>query len=376
MRREQSRYIFSSEITRRHQRTRKRRAAVLLVLVGLVVSFFLANFLISRHVVLQEVKITMLDLPNSLEKFSILHLSDLHGARYGEKQKAIENALSDTRYSCVVMTGDMLGENQDVEPLLELIDRLSPDIPIYYLPGDSDGDFIDDTAHSDLSVYTGWAQRLMEAGVQILDRPIALTREDATVWFVPEDMYTMDLDVMEWNYKQQLKSLEARMTSLTADDAARKRALEQYYLERIQAIRASIGEFKTGDIQIVVTHKPLEKEYVEQILSWTEKVEDDYMSQTYSKAEKEKVFSMRYTRLVLAGHYNGGQWRIPFVGALYVPEKGWLPDDSEIQGLNYLRETPQYISPGLGSAPQYTWQPGRLFNSPVITRIILTRYDQ
>ncbi len=358
MRREQNRYIFSSEITRRHQRTRKRRAAVLLVLVGLVVSFFLANFLISRHVVLQEVKITMLDLPNSLEKFSILHLSDLHGARYGEKQKAIENALSDTRYSCVVMTGDMLGENQDVEPLLELIDRLSPDIPIYYLPGDSDGDFIDDTAHSDLSVYTGWAQRLMEAGVQILDRPIALTREDATVWFVPEDMYTMDLDVMEWNYKQQLKSLEARMTSLTADDAARKRALEQYYLERIQAIRASKEEFRTGDIQVLVTHKPLEKDYVDQILSWT---------------EKDEVFSMRYTRLILAGHYNGGQWRIPMVGAVYVPELGWFPEDELVQGLSYVEGIPQYISPGMGSDPHYEHQPGRIFNSPVMTKIILTR---
>ena len=37
---------------------------------------------------------------------------------------------------------------------------------------------------------------------------------------------------------------------------------------------------------------------------------------------------------------------------------------------------PQYISPGLGSDPHYTYQPGRLFNHPVITRITLTRYEQ
>ncbi len=361
MRREQNRYIFSSEITRRHQKSRKRRTAVLLVLLVLVVSFFLANFLVSRHVVLQEVKITILDLPNALEKYSILHLSDLHGARYGDRQKAIAGELSGLRYSCVVMTGDMLGENHDVKPLLEIIDLIPEDTPIYYLPGDSDGDFIDSTAHGDLSIYTGWARQLIEAGVRILDRPIAETREKAKIWFIPEDVYTMDLDAVEWNYTQQLKGLESRITSLTADDAARKRALEQYYLERIQAIRASKEEFRTGDIQVLVTHKPLEKDYVDQILSWT---------------EKDEVFSMRYTRLILAGHYNGGQWRIPFAGALYVPEKGWLPKDSEIRGLNYIRETPQYISPGMGSAPQYTWQPGRLFNSPVIARITLTRYDQ
>ena len=263
------------------------------------------------------------------------------------------------------MTGDMLGENHDVEPLLELLALIPEDTPKYYLPGDSDEDFINNYAHSYESVYAEWAMQLMEKGVRFLDRPMAETREGATIWLIPEDVYTMDLDAMEWNYRQQLKSLEARITSLTADDAARKRALEEYYLEKIQAIRDSINQFRLEDIQIAVTHKPLEKEYVEQILAWSGK-----------GTEKEEVFSMRYTRLILAGHYNGGQWRIPFIGALYVPEKGWFPDDSEIQGLSYIRDTPQYISPGLGSAPQYTWQPGRLFNSPVITRITLTRYDQ
>ena len=46
------------------------------------------------------------------------------------------------------------------------------------------------------------------------------------------------------------------------------------------------------------------------------------------------------------------------------------------KGLGYVNGVPQYISPGLGSDPHYTWQPGRLFNSPVITRITLTRYAQ
>lgn len=358
MRREANRYIFSSEITRRHQRTRKRWVAVLMVLALIAVSFFLANFLISRRVVLEELDITILDLPAELEQYSILHISDLHGARYGDKQKVIANLLSNTRYSCVVMTGDMLGENHDVEPLLELAALIAEETPKYYIPGD-DGEFIDEMAHNSLSVYTDWAIRLQEAGIRILDRPMSETRGKGTVWFIPVDVYTMDLDGLEWNYSQQLKSMNARATSLTPNDAARMRALE-YKLERIRAIRESEEQFKEGDIQIVLTHEPLKKDYVDQVLSWT---------------DKGDFFSMRYARLILAGHYNGGQWRIPFVGALYVPEKGWFPPDSEITGLSFIRDIPQYISPGLGSDPRYKWQPGRLFNSPVITRITLTRYD-
>ena len=360
MRRDSNRYIFSSEISRRHQRHRKRRTVILLVLLLIVVAFFLSNFLISRRVILEERKITILDLPADLEQYSILHISDLHGARYGEKQKAIANALDNTRYSCVVMTGDMLGENHDTEPLMELIALMPEDTPKYYIPGDSDGNYIDDRAHSSLSVYTDWAIRLMDAGITILDRPISETRGKGTIWFIPEELYNTDLDMLEWNYTQQMKTLNARATSLTADDAARMRVLE-YQLERIAAIRESMKQFTTGDVQVVVTHKPLEKGYVNQTFSWT---------------DKEDVFSIRYARLILAGHYNGGQWRIPFGCAVYVPEKGWFPPDSEIMGLNYIRETPQYISPGLGSAPQYKWQPGRLFNSPVITKITLTRVDQ
>ena len=360
MRREMNRYIFSSDISRRHQRSRKRRRAVLLTLFILAIAFFLGNFLVSRRVVLEERKITILDLPNDLEQYSILHISDLYGARYGEKQKVFENTLGNIRYSCVVMTGDMLGENQDVEPLLELVALIPEDTPKYYIPGDTDGGYLDDRAHSSLSAYSDWAIRLMEAGITILDRPVSETRGKGTIWFIPEELYNMDLDMAEWNYTQQMKGLNSRSTSLTADDAARIRVLE-FQLERIAEIKESMKQIQTGDIQVVLSHKPLEKDYVDKTFSWT---------------DKEDIFSIRYARLILAGHYNGGQWRIPFIGAIYVPEKGWFPKDEEIQGLSYIRETPQYISPGLGSAPQYKWQPGRLFNSPVMTRIILTRVDQ
>ena len=355
MRREKNRYIFASELTKR-RRSHRFRNAVLLLLPILIISLFVLNITVSRRVRLEEVRLTVLNLPADLEGFSILHLSDLHGARYGEKQKAIETALDSTRYSCVVMTGDMLGEGGDVQPLLELVSLMPHDTPKFLIPGDTDGPAINTKAHSSLSVYTAWAEELQAAGVQILDLPVLITREKGRIWFVPENLYALDLDGMRSVYQKQLSDLNSRKTTLTADDAARFRSLE-YELSRIEALQEMIKDFQPTDIQVALTHTPLSADYVSDLVSWS---------------EKEDLFSMRYASLILAGHYNGGQWRIPFIGAVYVPELGWFPKDQEVQGLSYTDGIPQYISPGLGSDPHYEHQPGRVFNPPVITKITLT----
>ena len=356
MRREKNRYVFAND-RHRFRRPHRFRNTILILLPILVLAFAITNFTVSNRVRLEEVRLTVLNLPVDLEEYSILHISDLHGARYGEKQRAIQTALGKTRFSCVVMTGDMLGENGDVEPLLELIRLLPADTPKYMIPGDMDGSFIETGAHGSLSPYADWAVRLQEAGVKLLDRPMAETRGKGTIWFVPEDIYTLDLDVTKTVYTKQLESLNARAATLTANDAARIRALE-FELQRLEELREMKKEFTPENIQIVLTHTPLTEDYVEKMVAWS---------------AKESVFSIRYASLILAGHYNGGQWRIPGAGAVYVPEFGWFPEDRLIRGLSYLGDIPQYISPGLGSDPHYEYQPGRVYNPPVITKIILTR---
>ena len=150
MRREKNKYVFASDAGR-FKRTHRIRNAILILIPLLVLTFFISNITVSRRVRLEEVRLTILNLPPDLEEYSILHISDLHGARLGEKQKAIQTALGKTRYSCVVMTGDMLGEDGDIEPLLELIALFPEDTPKYLIPGDMDGTFIQSTAHGSLS---------------------------------------------------------------------------------------------------------------------------------------------------------------------------------------------------------------------------------
>jgi Predicted phosphohydrolases len=355
VRRDRNQYIFASELNRRN-RSHRLRSAILIFLPILILLLTVLNLTVSRGVRLEEVRLTILNLPEDLDGFSILHLSDLHGERFGEGQKAVKTALGNTRVSCVVMTGDMLGEDGDVQPLLELVALLPKETPKYLIPGDTDGSFIETGAHSSLSVYTDWAEELRAAGVQLLDLPVLQTREKGRIWFVPEELYALDLDGMREVFRKQREDLNSRAASLTADDAARSRALE-YEIQRIDALREIRKEFLPTDIQVVLTHTPLSDEYISDMVTWS---------------DKEEPFALRYASLILAGHYNGGQWRIPFGKAIYVPELGWFPEDRQVQGLDYVEGIPQYISPGLGSDPHYEHQPGRLFNSPVITRIVLT----
>ena len=355
-RRDRNQYIFAPE-SRHTERKHGFRKAVACTLLLLIAALLISNFIVSNQIKVDKVNLTILNLPEDLEQYSILHLSDLHGAELGEKQKAIRTALGNTRYSCVIMTGDMLGDGKDEQPLLDLIALMPEGTPKYYIPGDTDGPFLDDRAHGTLSIYQEWAEKLIAAGVTLLDRPVSETRGKGTIWFVPEEVYTLNLERMRDVYSEQLEEMTRRATYQDADDAARRRVLE-YEMIRLNALSEIKENFQPEDIQIVLTHTPLTENYVRDMITW---------------GGKEDCYSMRYAGLILAGHYNGGQWRVPMKGAAYVPELGWFPEDRLVQGLSYLEGIPQYISPGLGSDPHYEHQPGRIFNPPTVTLITLTR---
>ena len=81
--------------------------------------------------------------------------------------------------------------------------------------------------------------------------------------------------------------------------------------------------------------------------------------------------------LSIAGHYHGGQLRLPFFGALYIPSptsgiaNGYFPKQNEVKGLNQIIDMQQYISAGLGSSASISFLDFRLFNTPEINLITL-----
>lgn len=64
--------------------------------------------------------------------------------------------------------------------------------------------------------------------------------------------------------------------------------------------------------------------------------------------------------LILTGHAHGGQFRLPFAGALYAPDQGFFPEYTE--GAHHDGNPEMIISRGLGNSII----PFRLFNYPEI----------
>lgn len=346
-------YIFSDE-------PRHGKGALigfLIVLMILLAALFTANLAMTHTVSYTREYVTISNLPTDLDNFTILHLSDLNGAELGDKQSAVKKAIgSRSGYGAVVLSGNMVGESGNVQPVLDLLAQLPYGTPVLLLPGDGDPALYATTAHASLSPYADWAQQLLDAGVILLDEPHAIKAGKATIWFSPENIYTMDTVSTEKAWQNQIDALKAQVEPLTLDQSAMLRTAE-YQVARMQRIRETIASIKEKDIQVVVSHMPLTKKSVADSRAWA----------------TSKIFTMSRVSLALSGGYCAGQWRIPGLGAVYVPELGFFPDDELITGMGYLSGMWQHISPGLGAGVDYPWfMPMRLFNSPGATMLVLT----
>ena len=332
---------------------------LLLLAVIAAAAVIVFNDIQNRQVKLVKQPVSVLGLNRDLEGFTILHLSDLHAAELGKEQSMITKALNKLSYHAVLITGDMVGESGNIQPFLQLLSLLKKEVPILFIPGDCDPAPLYTAAHDTLSVLAPYITAAQAAGAVYLDAPYPLTVGKTTVWFSPEGFYPMNAEATRASCQSQLDRLNAAGAAQTADGAAEIRALE-YRLDLAQRFSDARLRMKSADFHIALSHAPLTYDYVRSVWDW----------------QADQGVSMKNVTLALAGHYCGGQWRIPGGGPIYVPGLDWFPEDRQVVGLSRVSTIAQYISPGLGSSCHYPLQPGRLFNPPAITVLTLTGKPQ
>ncbi|MBR5231644.1 MAG: metallophosphoesterase [Clostridia bacterium] len=329
---------------------------LLLVLAAAVI--IALNLINSGRVLLDKQDVTVPSLSSDLEKYRILHISDLHGNEFGADHSTLSNLLKGSSYRAVCITGDVCGRDGSYDAFLKLLDIFPAEIPVFFIAGDEDPEPILTASHGSDSVKADYILAAEAKGAIYLDAPYKLTVGKSVIWFSPESVYGLDIDSSRAAYQSRRDQLTKGQEQYLPDNAAQIRAID-YRLDVLSRIEAARREMKPVDAQIALTHHPLTGETLNLLQQWAGSAEGNFL---------------RNVSLILAGHYNAGQVRVPLIGALRAPASAggkWLPGDEAIVGLNTIHGVTQYISPGLGVSRDYLI-PLRIFNTPSITLITLT----
>ena len=338
--------------------------AALLFLLSLGIALAL-NAVNNGHVSLIRQTVSVAEMDARLGGFTILHISDLHGRSFGDQQERLYQLIRLERYHVVCLTGDMTSKTGDPSALLELLDRIPSDIPVLLIAGDEDPPPLNSRVMT-ADVKADFIRLAEEKGAVYLDSPYKVEFQGQAVWFSQASLFTTDLKASAFALNERRQELEAQAMAdfMGPRDEAALGAVN-YQLETLQRAEEARQEMKPDDLYVLLSHFPLDSEDVAGL-------------QTGERQERRSINFPGKVSLILAGHWNNGQWRLPVLGPVYLPRQGWgnrdwMPGGREVAGLSAVLGVPQYTSPGLGTSVAYPrWMPMRLFNRPQITLLELT----
>ncbi|MCR4621258.1 MAG: hypothetical protein K5663_04180 [Clostridiales bacterium] len=341
-------------------------AGFMVMMVALIVLVTL--ILNNRSVGVEHVNVVMAGLPDDFEGYKILVISDLNGRSFGQDQSTLMRRLGSESYNCVVFLGDMVGESGNTQPFYALINQLDGRRPMYFIAGDSDPvPVLDEPRESDGNltlnemVLDDWVLGAMELGCTYLDVPVKLTRGSSSLWLMPDTFLNLDLYKALDDYKSELEQVnESYLEGISVSRSALP--LTTYRRNILYKSHDLIPQISDDDIIIMLSHEvPADSQLTRAQAAMTEE-------------QKKRFFAS--PDLVLAGHYCGGEWKLPLIGTLYADSNilaryGWFPSEKYVQGLRSVDGLQVYTSQGLGNNSRTVLR-GRLNNPPRVTIITLT----
>ncbi|WLR49461.1 metallophosphoesterase [Halobacillus litoralis] len=283
-------------------------------------------------------------LPDALQGFKILQVSDLHEKTFGKNQEKLISTINSLDYDLILFTGDMMDgvNSENTAPFFNLIDGINNKQHAYYVAGNTD------PANYDIEegtlVKSHFIQETEKRGVKLLE----------------------SIEVIE-HQGEQLNLLDFELSILKPENGfvvANGRVKPKYsktepYIQYHNQLLQEINQMNDEGITIALNHYPVSDPRIDQI-------------------NKTSYYNFGEYDLIIAGHYHGGQIRLPFLGALFIPEPfyengGFMPPRNRVKGLWEYRGTKQYVSAGLGSSDAINLLNFRLLNTPEINRITLKK---
>lgn len=336
-----------------------------LFLLGIIAFMAVGVMLNNSNLSTVEQSITVVGLPEALENYRIIVLSDLNGKRFGDNQSLLLRSVNNAGYDAIFCVGDMVGASGNPEPFYEFLEGLKRPERVYFICGDSDpGPFVSTprniTGTLSEIILEDWILGAIERGANYVDAPMQIPVKNARLWVSPATMLNLEtVSTVEYWKDQTEQEQDGVMSGVQSDYATLPRT--DYRYQQMQKLYNAERDMQATDMHISLAHEPPAEDFI-------------YTSETHKAGTDRYIIT---PELVLAGHYCNGVWRVPFFGALYVPDYtlprgGWFPEPSKICGLSNVDETQMYITGGLGVNGAVKLMPFRLFNSPQISVLTLT----
>lgn len=226
--------------------------------------FFIAQ---NDHLEVTEYRFASGKLSRDCSGFRIVHLSDLHGKRFGDSQQILADRVELLRPNLIFFTGDLIDSTRGGEEAgLLLMERLTRTAPVYYVSGNHEWR---------AGKFERLADKLAGAGVHVLR-----------------------------NERKIMKVGQSDIHLLGIDDPMRmKRPREEKRIvaEDIRPLVADIDV--TREFTILLSHRP----------------------------DMLDIYARHGIDLTFSGHAHGGQFRLPLIGGLYAPQQGLFPRYTEGQ---------------------------------------------
>lgn len=308
--------------------------------------------------------VTVVGLPEELENYRILVLSDMNGKRFGDQQSSLVREIESLGYDMILCVGDMVGKGGDPEPFYEFLEGLSKPSRVYFTCGDADpGPFLSAPRSTQGTleeiVLEDWILGAIERGANYVDVPLCVTAGESRLWLTPTNYLNLDAVSYREDWREQMEQEEDGVISgLTSD--YNSLPFTSYRYAQAEKFYAAANSISSTDLLIGLSHIVPDDDFIE--------------SAALHDGQSGYLFE---PELIVSGHYCGGMWKLPFVGAFYVPNRmlpryGWFPKAEDVQGLSKIGESQVFITSGLSTTSAIPVLPFRLLNSPEIAALTLT----
>lgn len=312
-----------------------------------------------------EQTVTVVGLPEDMEGYRIIVLSDLNGRRFGDAQSLLLRTINSLKYDLILCTGDMVGKGGNAQPFWEILEGLRYPERVYFICGDSDpGPYVSQARGTEgiLSqlILEDWILGAIERGANYVDAPVCVSTKKSNLWLSPSTLLNLECTSTLESFQDQTEQEVDGVKQGISEDYS-SLPITSYRTKLAQRLYDAQRTMTAADLHIAIAHEPPEETFI-------------YTSEEHKATDGRFLTS---PELIVAGHFCGGVWRLPLIGAFYIPDQtmprgGWFPDQSRVSGLTTIGETQIYTAKGMSNNGAVALMPFRLFNAPEIDVLTLT----